>query len=146
MAINTKKVLLGGLAAAVVLNVIDYIVNARVLADRLNAAADAFKPGLSAQMMSGSAIVGYVITDLVVGLLLIWTYAAIRPRFGPGMRTATYAALLFWILGFLFNLGYKQMGLMPANLWWTLAVVSLVCFLIATWVGAWIYTEEAATA
>jgi hypothetical protein len=146
MAINTQKVLLGGLAAAVVLNVVDYIVYDHVLATRMTAAADAFKPGLGAQMMSGNAIVAYVLTDLVIGMLLVWTYAAIRPRFGPGMRTATYAALLFWLLGFLSAMGSMQTGMMSAKLWGTTMVVLLGNLLIAAWVGARIYTEESATA
>lgn len=144
MAINRNKVLLGGLAAAVVLNIIDWVTYGYVLSARMTAAADAFKSGLGAQMMSSNASVGYVLTDLVLGMLLVWTYAAIRPRFGPGMRTATYAALLFWVLAFLWNVGYMQMGMMPTNLWWTTVVIGLVNFLIAAWVGARVYTEESA--
>ena len=92
MAINTKKVLLGGLAAGVVLNVIDFVTNTYILAAQMKAAADAFKPGLSERMMTGSAVTSYIVMDFVLGVLLVWTYAAIRPRFGPGVRTAIYAA------------------------------------------------------
>src|SRR5437016_9561106 len=84
MAINTKKVLLGGIAAGVVLNVIDFVTNTYILAAQMKAAADAFKPGLSDRMMTGSAITSYIVMDFVLGVLLVWTYAAIRPRFGPG--------------------------------------------------------------
>jgi hypothetical protein len=145
MAMNTKKVLVGGLAAGVVLNIIDYVVNGIVLAPRMKAEADAFMPGLSNIMMSGRSITMYIITDFVVGILLVWTYAAIRPRFGPGLRTAGAAAVLFWLLGSLFTVGYMQIGMMSRGLWWTTGIIWLVNLLIASSVGAWLYTEEAAT-
>src|SRR6266545_7690899 len=126
MAINTKKVLVGGLAAGVVLNIIDWLIHGVILADKMKAEADAFKPGLSESMMAGSSIAVYVISDLVIGLMLVWTYAAIRPRFGPGPKTAFTAAFLFWILGAIFNAGYLQMGLMSMGSWWTVAIIWLV--------------------
>ena len=86
MAINTNKVLLGGIAAGVVLNVIDFATNTFILGARMKAETEAFKPGLSDRMMTGSAITSYIIMDLVLGILLVLTYAAIRPRFGPGVR------------------------------------------------------------
>ncbi|HEX9309661.1 MAG TPA: hypothetical protein VF887_02520 [Gemmatimonadaceae bacterium] len=142
MAINIQKVLVGGIAAGVVINVIDFVTNTYILGARMKAETDAFKPGLSEQMMTGSAITSYIIMDLVLGVMLVWTYAAIRPRFGPGLRTATYAAVLFWILGGIFNVGYLHMGMMSSGLWLTFAFIALVNFFLAAWVGAKLYTEE----
>ena len=142
MAINIQKVLVGGIAAGVVINVIDFVTNTYILGARMKAETEAFKPGLSDQMMTGSAITSYIIMDLVLGVMLVWTYAAIRPRFGPGLRTATYAAVLFWILGGIFNVGYLHMGMMSSGLWLTFAFIALVNFFLAAWVGAKLYTEE----
>lgn len=142
MAINTQKVLVGGLAAGVVLNVIDWLTHAVILADRMNAEAEAFKTGLSTMMMEGSSIAVYVISDLIIGMMLVWTYAAIRPRFGPGPRTAATAALLFWILGAILTVGYLQIGLMSMWSWWMVAIIWLVNLMLAAWVGAKLYTEE----
>jgi hypothetical protein len=141
MAMNIKKVVVGGIVAGVVLNVVDFITN-YALAARMKAETDAFKPGLSDQMMAGNAIISYVIMDLVLGVALVFTYAAIRPRFGPGPRTAFYVALLFWLLGLIFNAGYRQMGMMSSGLWWTVAVIWLVSFSIASQAGAAIYSED----
>jgi hypothetical protein len=143
MAINTKKVLLGGIVAGVVMNAIDFVVNGYLLAARMKAETDAFKPGLSDQMMEGSAIAGYIVMDFVLGIALVWTYAAIRPRFGPGIRTASYAALLFWILTMIFMSGYMHMGMMSTGLWFTFAFVGLVNYLLSAWAGAKFYTEDA---
>jgi hypothetical protein len=144
MAINTKKVLIGGIAAGVVMNVIDFISNTYILGARMKAESDAFKPGMSDQMTTGSAIAGYVVMDLVLGILLVWTYAAIRPRFGPGIKTAFYAAVLFWLLVSISVSGYMHMGMMSAGLWWSFAFIGLVNFLVSAWVGARLYSEDSA--
>jgi hypothetical protein len=142
MAINTQKVLLGGLVAGAVMNVIDLVTNTYILGARMKAESDAFKPGMSDQMMSGKAVAGYIIMDFVLGILLVWTYAAIRPRFGPGIRTATYAAGLFWILTAILLSGYMHMGMMSPGLWWTFAFIGLVNYLLSAWAGAKFYTED----
>jgi hypothetical protein len=142
MAINTKKVLIGGFAAGFVINVIDFISNTYILGARMKAESDAFKPGMTDQMMTRSAIAGYIVTDFVLGILLVWTYAAIRPRFGPGIKTAFYAAILFWLLISISVSGYMHMGMMSAGLWWSFAFIGLVNFLLAAWVGARLYSED----
>jgi hypothetical protein len=144
MAMNTGKVLIGGVVAGVVMNVIDFIVNMFIVGDRMKAETEAFKPGLSDQMMSTSTMVSYIVMDFVLGFALIWTYAAIRPRFGPGIKTASYAAILFWILAGIFMSGYLHMGMMSSGLWFTFAVLGLVNFLLSAWAGAKFYTEDAA--
>ena len=146
MAMNTKKILVGGLAAGLVLNIIDFLSYGVLLADRMKAEVDAFKPGLSDMMGQGNSIIMSVVTDFVVGLLLVWTYAAIRPRFGPGPSTAAAAAVLFWFLGSLFNAGYLHMGMMSMGTWWTLAIIWLVNLLLAAFIGGKLYTEEGSAA
>jgi hypothetical protein len=143
MAMNTGKVLIGGIVAGVVMNAIDIVTNMFIVGDRMKAETDAFKPGLSDQMMAGNALVTYIIMDFILGIALVWTYAAIRPRFGPGIKTATYAALLFWILAGIFLSGYRQMGMMSTGLWFTFAFLGLVNFLLSAWAGAKFYTEDA---
>lgn len=144
---NRKKVLLGGLAAGVVLNIIDYLSNAVILADRMRADSNAFKPGLGDQLaaMSGGQIAGYVFFDFIVGILLVWTYAAIRPRFGPGARTAVYVALLFFVFGMILTYGYKEAGMMSPSLWYTYSGIWFVNLLLASLLGGRVYAEESAT-
>ncbi|HYN82830.1 MAG TPA: hypothetical protein VES88_15180 [Gemmatimonadaceae bacterium] len=146
MAINTQKVFVGGFVAGVILNIVDYLGNGVILADRMKADTEAFKPGLSDMMMEGNAIAMYVISDLVIGLLLVWTYAAMRPRFGPGPRTAVHAALLFWIISAIVAAGYLHMGAMSAATWWMYACFWLVGLLVAAIVGGKLYTEEGSAA
>jgi len=138
---NIKKVVVGGIVAGVVLNIIDFISN-YVLGARMKAETDAFKAGLAEQMATSSAVIIYVVMDFALGIALVWTYAAMRPRFGPGPRTAAFTALLFCLLALIFYDGYRQLGLMSPGLWWTMAFVGLVNFLIAANAGAALYSEE----
>jgi hypothetical protein len=143
MAINTSKVVIGGLVAGFVMNIIDIVVNMFILGARMKAEAEAFKPGMSAAMDSTAVLVSYIIMDFILGIALVWTYAAIRPRFGPGIKTASYAAILFWILGGIFFSGYLHNGMMSTGLWIQFAAFALVNFLVSAWVGAKLYTESA---
>lgn len=140
---NIKKIVVGGIVAGVVLNVVDFISN-YALGARMRAETEAFKPGLSDAMMTTSSIVSYIIMDFALGIALVWTYAAIRPRFGPGPRTAAFISLLFWLLALIFYAGYRQMGMMSPGLWWTMAFIGLVNFLIAAQAGAALYSEDTA--
>ena len=121
------------------MNIIDFIAN-YALGARMAAEADAFKAGLAAQM--SSSVVSNIIMDFALGIALVWTYAAIRPRFGPGPRTAAFTAILFWLLALIFYSGYRQMGMMSTGLWWTFAFIGLVNFLISSQAGAALYSEE----
>src|ERR1700682_6400321 len=142
MAINTQKVVVGGIVAGVVMIVIDFISNMFILGSRRKAESDAFKPGLADQMMKGPAVITNLVMSLIFGIALVWTYAAIRPRFGPGLKTATYAAVLFWILAGVFYSGYLHMGMMAQGLWWWCAFFGLVSFFLSAWAGAKLYSED----
>ena len=142
--INRQKLLIGALAAGLVLNVIDFLANAVIFAERMQADANALKPGLGDAMgsMGGAQIAMYVFFDFVVGFLLVWTYAAIRPRFGPGPRTAAYVGLVFFVFGLILSFGYKEIGVMSPGLWWSYSLLWLVNLLIASFVGALLYSED----
>jgi len=141
MKMNMGKVLLGGIVAGIVMLAIDFVTNTYLLGPRYVAEMEAFKPGSSAAMMAGNAKFVYPLLDLILGIVLVWIYAAIRPRFGPGPRTAFYAAAAVWIVSMISYYGYLQMGMMSAGLWWEFGIVGLIALTIATMIGARIYTE-----
>ena len=146
MAMNTSKVVVGGIVAGIVLNVIDWFVYTRLLVNQMTASMEAYKPGSSAIMMSGNAITIYIITDFVFGLLLVYTYAAVRPRLGPGPRTAATVAGLFWLFATFINANQLIMGMMDKNLFWETSLIQLCTLVLGTWFGAMVYTEEGAPA
>ncbi len=136
--INLMRVLLGGLVAGLVIVAGEYVLNAIILGDEF--AAQRAKCGLGAPT-AGQLAVGAVIT-IVYGIILMWIYAAIRPRFGPGPKTALIAGLTFWSIAYLlFLASLWANGLATAYF----ASVSIVWGLfeapIAAIAGGWLYHE-----
>ena len=147
MAINTSKVIVGGLAAGLVMNILDFITNGVLFADQMKAAMNNFKPGAGDAMstMDMTTIAGMVILDFVIGLVLAYTYAAMRPRFGPGAKTSIITALLFWIFGSIISVSYLMMGMMSKGLWLSYGFAYLVCLIIASLVAGALYSEKTTT-
>jgi hypothetical protein len=53
----------------------------------------------------------YNVLGVVNGLMAMWIYAAIRPRFGPSVNTAFKAAVVAWVIGSLIpNLTFMVFG------------------------------------
>jgi hypothetical protein len=141
MAINTSKVVVGGLAAGLVANILGYGLFGMWLGPRMEAEAVAIAPSLAGRGMSGSAIATNVIMQFVIGILLVWIYAAIRPRFGPGMKTAAYAALVVWVCGFAFHIDWLLVGLTTTSTYALASVAALVQTVAAAGVGGMQYKE-----
>ena len=142
-SINTGKVIVGGLAAGLVMNVIDFVSNMYILGDRMQAEMTALNPALWANMNDMSRMPSYVAVDFVLGILLVWTYAAIRPRFGPGAGTAMKAGLLFWLMGSAIFFYLTTAGMFSMGTFVFSGCLSLVNLLASAWVGGKLYSEAA---
>jgi hypothetical protein len=70
-------------------------------------------------------------------------YAAIRPRIGPGPKTAICAGLLVWAFSYLYAAVYGHAGVTvyPPKLTWLSVAWSVVEVPVATLAGAWLYRE-----
>src|SRR5256885_13064365 len=109
--INWGRVVLGGLLAGVVLNIVDFLTYGVGLKADMAAAMTTL--GKSPAAMD-SAIPLWVALGFVSGIGLLWAYAAIRPRFGAGGKTALIAGLAVWFfVGPLHAIGESPVGLMP---------------------------------
>jgi hypothetical protein len=137
--INWGRVVLGGLLAGVVLNIVDWLTYGVWLKPDMEAAMTAL--GKQAGAMD-SAIPLWIALDFVSGIGLLWVYAAIRPRFGPGVKTALIAGLAVWFfVGLLHAIGESPMGFMPQRLIMMGTCVALIALPVATTVGAYVYKE-----
>lgn len=135
--INTGKVLLGGLVATVVLFV-SAIGLMLVTGEEGREAVEA----ISTREMNPAMMVIYLAIMFATGFLSVWLYAAIRPRFGPGPRTALLAGLVVWVLRpGLAIVNFLLMGLMPTDLLLTELFWNLGAICIATVLGARVYSE-----
>lgn len=137
--INWNRVLLGGLVAGLIIDVVQWILNGVVLGSEWRQAMQALGKPLAETPARG---LFYILLGLVYGILAIWVYASIRPRYGAGPMTALYAGLGVWLLGYcLPTLIWIPMGMFPRRLMAIAMVVGLAEVLIATVAGAWLYQE-----
>jgi hypothetical protein len=95
----------------------------------------------AATATSFSAGVPWIVVDFVLGMVVVWTYAAIRPRFGPGVRTAILAGVVPWLAASAVVFGFSSMGLMPLDAFVKGTLAALVTVTLGSIAGAWLYTE-----
>ena len=140
MAINTGKVISGGLLAGFVYNVFDMLWNFTVLqADGLAMAArlnlnPAVVTDLSYQMP-------WIAIDFVLGLLTIFIYAGFRPRFGPGPKTAVIAGFMPWVAITSIFCGLASMGVFTGAMAIKVSLLAIVNVVVGSIAGAWVYRE-----
>jgi hypothetical protein len=136
--INFGRVLLGGLVAGLILNIGEYVLNDIVLAIQMGEILRKFgvpKPGTN-------FIVLAVVMTFLLGIVLVWVYALIRSRRGPGPKTAVIAALIMWFGIYLYT-GVINGTLLriPMNMILIGCVWGLVEYIAAALAGAALYQE-----
>jgi hypothetical protein len=89
-----------------------------------------------------AAIIIMIILTFVTGIVTVWLYAAIRPRFGPGAKTTIIAGLIVWFLIFVHGaVADSAMGVFPASISLIAVVWGLFEAAIGALAGAWLYKE-----
>lgn len=137
--INGTRVIAGGLLAGAVINVSEFVVNGVLLKARwATAMRDLRKPA----QISSLAMESFIVWGFLLGVFAIWLYAAIRPRYGPGPKTAAVAGVALWVLGYLVNsIPVAAMHLFPRHPLAYRAAAGLVAVVAGTVLGAWLYKE-----
>ena len=136
--INLGRVVIGGLVAGVIINVIEWVLNGVVLADQWNDQM----ARLGQPPFDTNQIIGFLVFGFVSGIVAVWTYAAIRPRFGAGPTSAIYAGVLTWVTLYVLTDAMPTiMGLYPLSMTLILIGVGLIEIVAATLAGAWLYKE-----
>jgi len=111
--INLARVVLGGLLAGLVINIGESMFNAWLFAADMEAAM----VRLNLPPVGGSAIATFLALGFALGIVTVWVYAAIRPRFGPGVGTALCAGAVVWFLAYVYpSIGFAVMGMFPTRL------------------------------
>jgi hypothetical protein len=137
--IDTKRWLLGGLAAGVLIWLVEGLASMLYMED-MTAALDAH--GLSMEMSAG-AVAASVLMSLLAGLTIVFIYAMARARLGPGPRTAVVAGVVFFVGCTLLSiLGWGMLGLYPVRMLATWAAIGLVEAVLAALLGGYVYREK----
>ncbi|HEX7237293.1 MAG TPA: hypothetical protein VF405_10055 [Gammaproteobacteria bacterium] len=137
--INVARVILGGLLAGLIMNIGETVLNLFVIADE----STAFLQRLGLQFPGNHQIAIFVAMTFVSGIIVIFLYAAMRPRFGAGAKTAVIAGLIVWLVTMMAGFADVVLGITPTNLLVVAGAWSLVETLVAAVAGAWLYQESA---
>ena len=137
--INISRVILAGLLCGLIINIGEAVLNAGILAGQWAAAAKALnKP----PAFSTNQIALFNVWGFAAGITTMWIYAAIRPRFGTGPKTAARAGVLAWFtMWALGSVGFVISDWMPLGMWAASTVWALVEVTLAALAGARIYRE-----
>lgn len=137
--INVARVILGGLVTGLIINISETVLNLYVVAEE--SAAIMERLGLAQPGMH--QIAWFVGLTFLLGILIVFLYAGLRPRFGAGAKTAVIAGLAVWLVVMMGGVSDLIIGLVPANLIVLTGAWMLVETLVAAVVGAWLYQESA---
>jgi len=138
--VNLARVIVGGILAGTIINVSEWVLHDVVMREE-------FRSHLGSLGRTNpedvATVVWWNVWGYILGFTAIWLYAAIRPRYGPGVATALRAGFAAWILScVLMTITMANLRLFPfmpmAFLW------SLFGDLIGTVAGAAVYKEEIA--
>ena len=96
-----------------------------------------FHPILGSDAHTGFQLAVFLVT-VSMAIFAAWLYAAIRPRFGQGMRTAVYVGIALWLnWGVLPNWAAEPKGGLAAELAGKFVVIVGACL-----VAAAVYKEK----
>ena len=139
--VRTRFVVLGGLAAGVVINLGEYLLNGVLLAQSW---ADAMRALNRPEQYTPSQLAAFSLWGFLMGIGAVWLYASVRDHYGPGLRTALYAALAVWAIGYAFGaIPAAAMRMFPPVLVAYGVLGGVVEIVAGTVLGAWIYHPPA---
>ena len=125
--INWGRVLLGGLLAGAVNNLLQFAVNSLYLFREWRTVIDT--RGLPSVERTEFTWL-FTILNVLAGVFVVWLYVMFRPRCGPGPKTAVLAGLVFWLV--------STMG--PIVVWnWSGMFTPLLALVWATHLGTYTY-------
>lgn len=137
--INMGRVLIGGVVAGIVYDILSFLVDGVLLAHQW---ADGMK-ALNRPEFTSNQLIEFNVLGLIFGIALIWIYAAIRPNFGAGVKTAIWAGLAVWVIGvWIPNFGFMWIPyLFSHHLTAYTTAGGLVEVVVASIAGAALYKE-----
>ncbi len=130
--INWRRVFLCGLVAGLLWSLLSLTLLVLVGGDLINAV-----PRLAAP--SRGLLVFSFLVNLAMGTWAMWLYAAIRPRYGPGLQTAAVAGFAWWVMYGLAKVNWGPFGLVSTKALVYLLAATLPALVLTAVIGAWPY-------
>ena len=143
--INYSRVLLGGFVAGLALTVAEFVVELLVLGNIPGIGSEQERLsslGISRQAWGPANHIIQLLIPFLGSFLMVWVYAAIRPRFGPGPRTALIVSAAFLFNWMILLISFTNIGVFTLKLSIASFVDNLIVIPIAVLVGARFYREN----
>jgi hypothetical protein len=138
---NVKRIVLGGLLAGLVLNLLEAVLGSIFGMDQAWIDAEKAIGRLIPDTTMANAL--FLLMGFGAGIVAVWVYAAIRPRYGAGPRTAVIAAVMIFLSGPLMaGITQTLMGWAPGKTVLKATILFFFEFVAATLVGGWVYREQ----
>ena len=135
-SINWGRVVWAGLAAGLIVNAFEYGGH-RVYLD------DAWTAAFRALGKTPTGWSTFIPANFFIGILLVWLYARLRPRYGRGPKTALRSGLATWVVFWVIPLmAIVPMDLFPISLLAAAIALGVVDVGLAVLLGAWLYQER----
>lgn len=141
---NTKRVVIAGIGAGVVVFIVDCIANAVVLRDRYPILV---KAGVFLEQPRLPFLPLWTLVMLGLGFGLAWLYASVRPRLGPGPKTAAtlgfVVGLMIYLPSNLAQASWSAVGRFVPLIWLIFGMIGTIA---GSLVAGALYKEEPAKA
>ncbi|MEI6411597.1 MAG: hypothetical protein WCR52_19565 [Bacteroidota bacterium] len=136
-SINTKKVLIGGFIAGMLLNIIDAPNGVLIAGPKMS-------EFLLAHSITPNPLVPafFFPFHILYGMMIVWTYASCIPTYGHGRKNALYATLLLLMTTRFMAFGFVVMGLFPLSLFLIFSATMVVGSIIGGLVGCGYYSRK----
>ena len=133
---NWTCVILGGLLAGFVINAGELTLHRVILHKGWTAAFAAL-----GKRPTGWAMM--IPFNFLVGVFVVWLYARLRPRYGPGPRTAARAGLAIWMVFWVIPImAWVPLELFPNQLLFLTIAGGAINANLAALLGAWAYKRD----
>jgi hypothetical protein len=138
--IKIGRLILGGLVAGLISDALAFLVDGVILAERWSDSMIL----LGHPQFSTMQWVWFNLAGLLGGLVAIWIYVGIRPRFGAGPVTAVYAGFVVWLLvSAIPNFEFMRvLGFFDRQLTIFTTLGALLEIVVGTVLGAALYAED----
>lgn len=139
--INAARLILGGVVAGILIYFFEGAIHMGLLMNDWNAWHKATQAVIHGPDKDVSMAL-WAACSLVTGMIGIWVYTGIRPRYGAGPKTALLAGFLVWAAThFTGMLDTFALGTLPHKIVTTEAALMLIGLPLAVLAGAYFYKE-----
>ena len=141
MSISVRRVVLSGLIAGAIELVLHIIQGVLYLNSLLRDELEPVNPAWVANTLSAPGMVGFITITLLLGVMHMYIYAAMRPRFDTRIGAVVSAALAS---GTVEALNWAIVGLIGVFTWWHIGVEAMMTLgnmLIAVYAGSTVYKD-----